>query len=69
MVDINVRLGKKIRELRLQKKLTQEELAYKSELDFSYINQIENGKRNPSVKAVESIAKALGVSVQTLMSV
>ena len=68
MVNINTALGKKIRELRKKKELTQEELAYKSELDYSYINQIENGKRNPSVEAVEKIAKALGVKVQDLLS-
>ena len=68
MVNINTELGKKIRELRKKKELTQEELAYKSELDYSYINQIENGKRNPSVEAVEKIAKALGVKVQDLLS-
>ena len=68
MVNINKELGKKIRELRKKKELTQEELAYKAELDYSYINQIENGKRNPSMEAVERIAKALGVKIQALVS-
>ena len=68
MVNINKELGKKIRELRKKKELTQEDLAYKAGLDYSYINQIENGKRNPSMEAVEKIAKALGVKVQALVS-
>jgi len=67
MVNINKRLGNKIRELRKKKKLTQEDLAYKSELDYSYMNQIENGKRNPSIEAVERIAKALGAQVKDLI--
>lgn len=67
MVNINKALGKNIRALRKKKELTQEELAYKSELDYSYINQIENGKRNPSMEAVERIAKALGTKVQNLL--
>lgn len=68
MVNINKALGKNIRALRKKKELTQEELAYKAELDYSYINQIENGKRNPSMEAVERIAKALGTKVQNLLS-
>lgn len=67
MVNINKKLGNKIRELRKKKNLTQEELAYNAELDYSYINQIENGKRNPSIEAVERIAKALGAKVKDLI--
>ena len=67
MVNINKKLGNKIRELRKKKNLTQEELAYRAELDYSYINQIENGKRNPSMEAVERIAKALGVRAKNLL--
>lgn len=67
MVNINKKLGKKIRELRKKKELTQEELAYRSDLDYSYINQIENGKRNPSMDAVERIAKALSVKAKDLL--
>lgn len=67
MVDINKKLGKKMREIRKKKEMTQEELAYKAELDFSYINQIENGKRNPSMEAVKRIAQALGVKAKDLV--
>lgn len=67
MVNINKKLGSKIRELRKKKRLTQEDLAHKSELDYSYMNQIENGKRNPSIEAIERIAKALGVHVKDLI--
>jgi transcriptional regulator with XRE-family HTH domain len=68
MVNINTSLGNNIREIRLKKEMTQEELAHKADLDYSYINQIENGKRNPSMEAVERIAKALGVKVKDLIS-
>lgn len=67
MVNINKALGDKIRERRLKKELTQEELAHRADLDYSYINQIENGKRNPSMEAVEKIAKALGVKAKDLI--
>lgn len=67
MVNINQMLGNNIREVRKQKQLTQEELADKAHLDYSYINQIENGKRNPSMDAVERIAKALGIKTKDLI--
>ena len=67
MININKKLGNKIRELRKKKNLTQEELAHRSALDYSYTNQIENGKRNPSMEAIERIAKALGVKAKDLL--
>lgn len=68
MVNINKALGENIRKIRLQKEMTQEELAHRADLDYSYINQIENGKRNPSMEAINSIAKALGVQAKDLIS-
>jgi transcriptional regulator with XRE-family HTH domain len=68
MVNINIELGKKIREPRRKKNITQEELAHRAELDFSYINQIENGKRNPSIEAIAKIARGLGVKAQSLLT-
>jgi transcriptional regulator with XRE-family HTH domain len=68
MVDISTQLGRRIRRVRTKQGLTQEELAHRAELDYSYINQIENGRRNPSVQAIDRIARALGVRVKDLMS-
>lgn len=66
MVDINTKVGKKVRQLRKSKGMTQEDLAFESKTDYSYINEIEAGKRNPSVSRLHAIAKALGVSVKEL---
>lgn len=66
MSNINEKLGKRIREIRKVKKMSQEELAYQAEIDYSYLNEIEAGKRNPSVKRIAAIAKALRVSIKDL---
>jgi len=66
MVNTLEKIGEKIKVLREGKHITQEDLSYLAKLDYSYINQIENGKRNPTVKALEQIAKALGVKVKDL---
>lgn len=48
--------------------MTQEELAYQAELDYSYVNQIENGKKNPTVQTLDQIAKVLRVNIKDLFS-
>lgn len=57
---------KKIRELRLAKKLTQEQLAEAVELSVGYISSLENGKKSPSIKRLEKIANVLGVTPTSL---
>jgi transcriptional regulator with XRE-family HTH domain len=68
MVNINKALGERIRKIRKEKGITQEELAWRAELDFSYLNQIENGKANPSIEAIARIAKGLGVKAKDLLT-
>ncbi len=68
MATVNEKLGLRIRELRKKQGLSQEELAQQAGLDYSYLNEIEAGKRNPSVKRVAKIARVLGVSLPELFS-
>ena len=58
-----VALGKNVRELREQEKLTQETLAERSGLDPSYISGIERAVRNPSVLSLARLALGLGCTV------
>ena len=55
--------GATIRRLRLEKDLTQRELAERSGLDVSYISGIERGCRNVSLKSLEKVAKGLGCPI------
>jgi transcriptional regulator with XRE-family HTH domain len=43
--------------------LTQEELAFESEIDLTYMGSIERGRRNPSLLVIVRIAKALSVAL------
>ncbi len=68
MIDKDLQvIGKKIRKLRTDKELSQEELAAKAELDRTYISDIELGTRNFGVKNLIRIAKALKVKTITLL--
>jgi transcriptional regulator with XRE-family HTH domain len=61
MIDIRVTFGQHLRKLRLEKGWTQEDLADKAGMHFTYIGQIERGLRNPSLINLHKLAKALGV--------
>ena len=62
------KFGKKVREIRLGKKLSQGKLAKILEVHPTYISGIERGLRNPSLITLEKIAKALGVSIEDLIA-
>ncbi len=62
MTDIRVSFGKNLRKLREERKLTQEELADRAGMHFTYIGQIERGLRNPSLVNLRKLAKALKVT-------
>ena len=62
-MDIKEKIGKRLRDLRLDKKLSQEKFAFECGLDRTYIASIEQGKRNVSILNIEKIAKAFGISV------
>ena len=55
-------LGTRIRDMRLQLNLTQEELADRCELTKGYISQLENDLTSPSIATLEDILSALGSS-------
>lgn len=59
-------LGKKIKEERIGKGYTQEELGEKIDSTGSYIGQIERGERNASMAKIILIADALNVSIDYL---
>lgn len=62
------KLGERIKKLRKEKGLTQEELAELAKVDPKSIIQIEAGKRNSTIKTVNKIAVALKTSVAKLLS-
>ncbi len=59
-------LAQRLKQLRSEKKITQEELAYRSELTLSQIARIETVKINPTVSTMFRIAKALDVNITEL---
>jgi len=67
MKDGITQFGKKIREVRLKKNLSQGDVSRILEVHRSYISGLERGMRNPSLLTVRKIAKALGVNAKDLI--
>jgi transcriptional regulator with XRE-family HTH domain len=59
-------LGRNLRQEREKKELTQEKLAEIAEIDPTYVSGIERGLRNPGIKNVARLAKALGITTAEL---
>ncbi len=59
--------GDSIRRLREEKGLTQRELAERAGLSPSYVNEIENGRKRPSLRVLNRLAGGLGVPAGVLM--
>lgn len=62
-MDIKQKIGRRIKEFRTDLKLTQEALAFKAEIDKTYVNEVENGKRNISVINLEKLIGALETDI------
>lgn len=62
-MDIKILVGKRVKELRNNLGISQEELADIAELDRTYITSVECGKRNISIVNVEKLSNALKVTL------
>lgn len=60
--------GRRVRELRMQQGLTQQQLGRKAGMHPAYVGGIERGERNITLDGVERLARALGVSPAELMA-
>lgn len=61
--DVRVQIGLRIKELRAEADISQDDLAYSIDMARSYLAEIETGKRNVSIQNIERIANGLGVSL------
>src|SRR5438128_689453 len=57
------RFGRAVRQLRLNRGLTQQQLADACRLDISYVGGIERGQRNPTLGVMHGLASVLGVRI------
>ena len=68
MISDSKSFGKKVRALRKQKRLTLTELAKKTQRSISFLSQIETGNINPSFSSMQTLAKALEISLGEMIA-
>jgi transcriptional regulator with XRE-family HTH domain len=61
-------MGKTLKTLRTKKKLSQAALAQRAGLSREYVNKIEAGRYDPPLSTLNTLAKALGVTVTELLA-
>lgn len=61
-------LGRRVRYFRLEQELTQEELAERTQMHFTYIGSVERGQRNISLLNILRLAKALEIDPGDLVT-
>lgn len=66
--SVLIKFGRRVKELRKEKNLTQQQLAEISGLHKNYIGMIERGERNPSLVNIELLAKSFEISLSELVS-
>ncbi len=59
-------IGMRIRYLRKQRKISIEELSFRSNINRNYLGDLERGKRNPTLLILEKIARGLEITLEEL---
>jgi transcriptional regulator with XRE-family HTH domain len=67
-MDVRERIGLNLQNLRREKGLSQEELAFRSGIHQTYLSGVERGKRNPTVLVLQKIAAALDSDIERLVA-
>ena len=67
-MNIQKKFGVKLKEIRIEKGLSQEKLAHLAEIDRTYLPGIEKGERNISLAIIEKLARALHIEIVDFFS-
>lgn len=69
MSEIAGLVGENIRLLRKKRGLSQEQLAFRADINVSYMGQVERGEKNPTIDVLSKIAHALQTPLEMLVNV
>ena len=61
-------LGNELRRVRQAKKLTQEELSFRAKVDRTYISELENNHKSPTVEVLIRLCKAMGIKASSIVA-
>ncbi|HEY0282399.1 MAG TPA: helix-turn-helix transcriptional regulator [Rhizomicrobium sp.] len=67
-MDVRRQVGITLRRLRLERKISQETLAFEAKIARNYVSGIERGIENPTIVVLQRLARALGVPMAEIVS-
>ena len=67
MSDQLERVGARLKELRRERRLTQEQLAEAAGLSYKFLGEVERGRGNPTLTTLSALSEALGVGLVDLL--
>lgn len=65
--NVAIDFGRKLRSLRTEQGISQEELAGRANLHRTYVSSVERGERNVTIETIEKLADALNLQMADLM--
>ena len=66
--EVLVRFGNRVREIRTEIGISQEQLAFEADLHRTHIGMIERAEKNITLVNIEKLAKAFGITISELMN-
>jgi transcriptional regulator with XRE-family HTH domain len=66
--DVCIRFGERLRKLREKQNWSQEDLAAKSGIAQNFISKLENGKKEPCLRTIETLSDTFKLSISRFMS-
>ncbi len=67
-MDLKIAIGERIRQLRNELGISQEEFAFRANIDRTYVTKLETGKRNVTLIALGKVIKALETDYQNFFN-
>ncbi|WP_137113305.1 helix-turn-helix transcriptional regulator [Mesorhizobium sp. GR13] len=65
-MEVRARIGWNVRRLRVERELSQDDLAYNAGIERAYVGHLERGTKNPTLDTLEKLSKALGTDIADL---
>lgn len=66
--DVLVKMGERIKEIRLSRKMSQNDLAIECDFEKASMSRIESGQANPTIRTLHKICKALDIQMVELFT-
>ncbi|MGA8848789.1 MAG: helix-turn-helix transcriptional regulator [Dehalococcoidia bacterium] len=67
MANTSTKLGQNMERIRTRKKMSQGDIARVLKVDSDYINNVENGKKTPTLATIQNLTDTLGISADELL--